>query len=796
MGLFSSKYVTTVNTAVSRAVDDALIISSAETGLIAALLVEQDDQLVENVLESLISSIGVKAGSMYSYAKKHYPVGLPSSKVSSVTDGKAVVLAVLKTLVSPNIVEKYYRFGPLNSLHYGWVTLVNTYEYSSVTNEIATLSAQVGYPCYLEDMVMVIKEASVTELNNGSLAQWGTAAKTGYTPRRAAMTGNLKELVPPTPFRLDPDAVEDYVIVKYVWAVPTPTVINGTTVTRNVIHEGSFNISVSALDPLQDYFHVKYLNGTQEGYWIYQLGAGTYPEIDSIFTAGVSTAGAFFPIVYFRQASNNMGTNKTTAEYKAAKRMMKTLGVDYQEIIDAVHENPGIADVEQAMMMFAVPANTQNSVEQKYLFDFFTKLYLAAGGVSIDAGWGIGNVTPRDNGSDNYAFNLVLSTLANIARNTPPKDIRIEIKDTRFNMALSCAGIYKRKSAGVIGAVNAYASTFTSENVTVTYTKKEIVGYTQAIGDNGGSPIYADVPYSDIKPVDVFVYKKQITNTVYEEIVVFDLKMTYYMWGGYTTVGDDLGNILLVPLDKAITAKYSIPDRELLYTRSLHYVFNSRTVQKVKWYQQGWFADLVTVVGIVLTVLSLGADGGFFANTAAVLAGKITIAAYVASLLVIAQYYVLILVASKVFVKVLGDELAMLIAIATTLYVGYQGMQTGSIKGAPWASELLALSNGLTTEANAVMGKAFKTLQSDYENLTSSIKERTEALDKANDLLNQRTLLRPEDIVYGQTPTEFYNTRIHSGNIGILGIDSIASFVDIALTLPKLNDTLEGRSYA
>ncbi len=51
-------------------------------------------------------------------------------------------------------------------------------------------------------------------------------------------------------------------------------------------------------------------------------------------------------------------------------------------------------------------------------------------------------------------------------------------------------------------------------------------------------------------------------------------------------------------------------------------------------------------------------------------------------------------------------------------------------------------------------------------------------------------------IVWGEAPNDLYNRTVHSGNIGMAGIEMIKSYVDVALTLPRLNNTVGDTFYA
>ena len=45
-------------------------------------------------------------------------------------------------------------------------------------------------------------------------------------------------------------------------------------------------------------------------------------------------------------------------------------------------------------------------------------------------------------------------------------------------------------------------------------------------------------------------------------------------------------------------------------------------------------------------------------------------------------------------------------------------------------------------------------------------------------------------IIWGEKPDDFYNRTVHSGNVGVLGLDAIESFCDIRLKLPEIQDTI------
>ena len=716
MGIFSSKYVTTVGTVVSRVIDNDKIIGAVKKGSLKAIL--QDGNLADHVLEEMVTGIGVKAERMYTYAENHYIHGLPSGEVYSSTQGRQQVEAVIEALEGQQVLMEYSNFGPANALHLGWLKLVNVHGYNQATNQIASLSAQKGKPVYLKNLVVVVPSNLVSTLDPSVLETWGTAASGGYTPEAPA---NELELAAATPYVVSTTATEMYVLATYVWKA-------STSIWGNVAEE-TLSLSIAEYPSDPDYFQAKYLVNGQAKYWIYQNDTGGYPALDAVFVDAPVENGNYFPFTYFRYNKQSTISDKTTQAYKTSKRLVKYLGIDYDLLADTIDENPDIADVEQAMMVFGVPAVSTNSIECRYLFDYFNAMHYAM------------EPTTSNSRLDAIAQRFLFSHTA--SKNS------VVIQDKQFKMAFGNDGISKRMVAGSIGTVGSYSSGYES----------------------------IDLPEH--------FYRHQVAPGLYEEVRVINLKMTYYVYGNYSTTGDETDAILLVPIDRSISSQYSMGDREILYSRSLHFVFNSRTVTKLKWYQTGVFQVILLIIAVVIAMY----DGGWTLSTVLSAAG---IQALVTTIIINIVVGELLKVAFKLFVKAFGADVAKIIAIVAILYGGYQAFKAGSISGAPWAKELLAVSSGLT---NAAMASDMADLMDEANAFRLFAEDKNELLEKANKLLSNSTALSPF-VVFGEAPEDFYNRTVHSGNIGILGINAISSYVDIALTLPTLNDSLGEEIYA
>lgn len=748
MGLFSRKTKVQVAATVARVYTDDLLPSSVKTGMLRALI--NDDNIIDHVLEDLVSGIGMRANRMYDYASKHYAHGLPRPMHFESTTGKDIVQGMIEYEVGGPINIEYYHYGHLNQLHFGWHNLTHFHGYDPQTNQLGNLSTNKGTPVYLKDMVVVVKEATLDEMHDGSLDLWGPSPNAGYTPERQDLTSSF--LRTHTPFRVDPLASGDYLLVSYVWLAET-----------GELQQESLTIPFDLPNAATgDFYQVMYTYQGTKGWWTYESGSGIYPTVDAIFEPEMDEEytgfANFFPITYFRHNGQSMDANRESPAYKTSTKMLGYLGMDYQSMIDAVNENPDVDQVEQAMMMMAVPANTENPLEIRYLFDFFNRARTASG---APPDW---SKTPTDlrilrgNGSE-----------INVA-----EEHSIILEDKKFKMALGYKAIFKRKRSGVIGPVGTYTHELGMEELVQkgihTVTNEEVLWRST---------------------VPTHTYRFQKTAGSYDEIMVHGLRMVYHIYGTYSDVGENDEPILMIPVDYTVTKEYAMPDREKLYARSLHYIFNSVVITKLKWYQTEGFKAILIIVMIVITIMTYGQTLKELA--AAIASGSAATAmAAIKAILIVVLKQLVVGVVLKLFVKAAGIKIAFIAAVIAAAMGFYQSMGWGEL-GATWAEGLLKVATNLANAVNDVMTEMLLDLKSEAEAFGLYVEEKTKLLEETNKLLETSNLLTPF-IFFGETPDQFYQRTVHSGNIGVMGIEAVASYVDMALTLPKLNETL-GEKY-
>lgn len=754
MGWFSSKKVTTVGTTVSRVIEDDQLPNSIEMGIFKGIFADDPDNgIVPHMLEEMFSSIAVRSERMYDWAKDNYVHGLPSGLMHGATQGRPEVQAVLDAIHGESVLLDYMQVGSPNNLHIGWMKLITDYGYDPVTNILGPLSAAKGHTVYLKDMVVTVPTVTGNQ-QPGAFTQWGSPAKAGYTAQRPAHGGPVGLLVAHSPVVVDALATEDYLNVTVTWSYMGTIVDGEDSHWGRIVTDESFKIFVTGYVDDADYFHAKF--STADGgihYWMYQAGLGTYPSLDEVFDDPPPSLGTFYPFGYFRFGETQENEDDTTEGYRDGKKLTKYLGMDFDAVCDAVAENPDIDDVEQAMLIMAVPANTTDPMERRYLFEFFDRLFSLSGAQFT-----------------NPVTSSIVSTLQgnpDLTRST------ITIADARFKMALTNSGIYKKRVAAKIGdgSVGQFDSGTRTEVVTNTYRDLQTNEMT-----------------TQLVNLVTHWYRRQVSHTICEEIQVVGLKMLYHIYGDYKATADDTDDILLIPIDKTISGAYTMPQREQLYARALHYVFNSMVVTKVKWYQQEWFADFMFVVSVLLIAYTLGTSAPWVALLTATTTAAVTAAAY--ALLIPILKGLILSYALKLIVKAIGGEIAIIIGVLVTAYLAYSSMQTGGVKGAPWGQQLLALGNGLVSAVKAHYADQMGDLLDEKKAFDIEAETKTGELEAAQALLETDSFLTPL-FIPGEKPAEYFSRTVHAGNVGAtIGLAAVTNYVSVALTLPTLDETM------
>ena len=768
MGLFSSKCVTIVGTSISRLVKDEDIADPLVQAVQTALF--QKGDLTDHILESTVNNLAFKADQSYRYGKHGYVFGLPSGKIYSNALGMPEMRQVLEQREGQPVTIDYLHYSSFNSIHAGWIYLIEHYGYNTLTNELTVLSAQKNKPVYLKDMVLEIPSIYKNTYNEDSLAVWGRPPNSGYLPTTEwHLSDDLAYLyrAPTLPQFLN--IPEERIKVTYLWVEENRNFRWGAkSFYERITHEESIYIPIPAHNPDANYFHVRYYVGSTPKYWTYEDNSGGYPVLDAVYTAGLAMMGDFYPNMYFRLAKTNPKNYANQAWYHSSKKMVKKIGLNFDDLVEKIHQNPDIKDVEQAILTLGVPPDSTDKDDLRYLFDFFEQLHLNGGG----------------NAPSNFVNGYLRKYFAGAGFNLGGPSQSIVIQDGAFKMTLLYQHTTLVRKAGQIGPIG---------TVTGGSGEYEINQNAEAYeGDTAKLRVAMQrVPY--------FVYRKQVGLNWYDEVTVVGLSMRYYVFENYFTTMADYNDdgvedkrVLLIPLDRSVIKRYPLGVKNRLITRNYHFVFNSRVVKKVKWYQRGFFRSLIKIVGIVITVVSL-ATGNFLAAAGAALATG----AYTTLILLILTEIVTYLVTTalfRLFVKAVGVDMAFLAAIFAAAYGLYDQISSGAKKLTAAAKDMLSLANGLVGGAQSVLKDMYESLQDDWTGFKKEMEEAWKTLEETRDTLFKDINLAPL-VILGESPDDYFRRTIHSGNIGTLLIEDTHNFVDRSLTLPSPYTTLGGLNY-
>lgn len=747
---FESEKVTTVGTAIVRLVEDKNIVDSTKMGVINGLVSNED--VVDHILEATVNNVAAKATSAYRYAKSNSPYGMPVGTFYGNSTGLEAVEAALTEIESKEVFIEYCRLGPMNKMHLAWQTLISTQGYNPDTNKLGVLSTQKGKDVYLEDMVLAMPKAKYDSYTKFVLEVWNKPANAGGIPgyRIDHDVAYLPYKASPTVIRTEAEAV--VVTYAYKTAVSYTGENSWNTYTTQEYTKDSFEFFLPAVEANSTYYQVKYVVNGMTKYWSYKVGSGTYLSIDSSVDSLGELNGEYFPNLYFRLKKTNPNNNKTSSTYKASEKYAKYLGINYSDLVDQIHDNPDITDVEQAFLTLGVPAETTDKVEIKYLYEYLDSQYQA--------------ITDPVGGKKFSPSKALMSFFDSSLQYT----YSVEIKDTAFKMQFLHNGIFKRRVIGSVGAKGSYATEIENR----TYSREVHYSYRE-ISDG---TYFVNIPYK------VFKYKKQVGINFYDELSLIQPVVKYFIYGKYDNiVGDEDKELILVPIDKSIVDPFPAQEKEYLITRSMHLVFNSRVVTEVKWYQQGWFADLLQIAAIVITVYSLfTGNGAGLAIASALQAGMYAVAI---NLIVTGLVrYIVVTEVFKLFVKAAGVDAAFLLAIAAVVAGAYDQIKAETLKLTATAKDFLTLASGLVKAGGVVLQSEFNDLLGEFKELDLLKDTKLQELKAAEDLLSPTQLLQPLTLL-GETPDSYYHRTVHSGNIGSAAIDDVHNFYQRSLMLPR-----------
>lgn len=109
----------------------------------------------------------------------------------------------------------------------------------------------------------------------------------------------------------------------------------------------------------------------------------------------------------------------------------------------------------------------------------------------------------------------------------------------------------------------------------------------------------------------------------------------------------------------------------------------------------------------------------------------------------------------------------------------------------PFAEHMLTISSSLMDGVNNAFTGKIEDIADEFSELNAEAFKVSELINKAQDLLATSTLLSPLTII-GEEPEDYYRRTMYSGNVGVAAINGVGNYVERALTLPTIAQTLAG----
>lgn len=820
MGLFSSKTKTYVSTSVNRIVEDKLVPNSTKSGILKAVL--KDTDLGKTIQMELNNSIAVRTDKMFRLGRDKYTYGIPTGEYRYSSRGIEPTLNVLSTLEGQEVVPIYFRYGESNYFHFATKWLLDNATYNIYTRKVVhnynpifgqskvingyVIGAELFFPenCTEDPSLEEVERIGLNVLGFNEELTEESEEEESNSSMFASVQNMWNYLRNDFEFKTAPGITEPTVSIIYQYENPQfkeESIYSGGGESNENnpkpkpprYLKDSFYVLMPPLDKIKDYIQVAYTTVAEPNkvrFWTYEVGSGVYPQLDEIANEppAEEILGTFYPRIYFRRDKTPINKDHHIDAYNTGSKVVKAIGINYDDISDSIHENPDIDDIEQAYLTLGVPINSSNQTDLRYLYEFYDAIHQAGVFVPINDG----GSTQRETGTvSGGMFASALMNLFNRQLNPHTANkfglpvINFSMKDGYFTSSLRCSGVYKRRVIGSIGKIGEYSSSIGRyEEFEQIETDPKLVWLKDFI--NSSKKLFG---------LSIRI-RKQISSRVYEEIQIDNPTSTQNIRGSHYTnasLEEDIEN-LLIPIDRNVARNFPLNKREELHSRGLHFVFNSFVQVKVKWYQQGWFKAILQIAAVVITIYSLGSSSYLTALASATTASAV--GAVILSIVMDMVIGFLIVQAGMFVLQSIDPQLlAMLAIIITVATLTYGYIQTGSPKGMPWAEHALKASSVLNAAAENNMKELYKDLADEYSEFLDELKLAEENLETGKDLLYNNNYLSPYTLM-GESPHEFYTRTIHAGNIGAHTLKAVNTYVDRALKLPTIDDTLGGTTNA
>jgi len=717
MGLFDSETKITVSAVTFNLIDKA----PNRMREAAAYALISGNNLVETVMSSMVNGFAYQAKQAYDYANEHYTLGLPNGEIQGlpIADHAAVKAAIDADYPGADSAVIYAFIGHLS----GEAALVEW------------LRNNRGYK--LGSSTITVHPFTLYSPQHGKLR----IDRTEYLSETHEIKIIYKEY-----YNLVSHYAEHYDIV------PAPVGL----VLGDLYCCAAFKLFNSSLGTYSE----------EEYYWFYRLADKTHEGI-TYDPVGFG-AYAYMPIVPLRRDNIDLtdASRSSTELFTTSKKLLKKMSLDFENLGDKINENPSVAQIDHAYVMFGIDIMTDKPASLRYLCEYFD--YLS----DVD----IFDKNDTANFWQEYT-KVKRNTNTFIFKRLDAEIPRIVIQDYGLDISITYGHITSVIYQGSIGPVG-------------TCTRQVILDKVKL-----STFMFADRSQ--------LILRQQINEHQYRCITVYIPRHVNSIYQGhgimstlYASSTDPENESFIIPLHYGIAKALPLKERNELYYDSCRLVLNSYEVQKIRWYQKNFFKGIFVFIAAVIAAWS--GQGWLVKLGMAIGAGAMAVAMFLLESIIIS---VVISIAAKLFVRMVGGELAIIIGIVVTIYAISRG-NMGSFQflgqTIPTAQSLIQMSSALISGSQDWINSELQTVQEESQQFAKEAEEKIDMLEEAQALLEMDIKLSPMamlattqpstqlDRTLIETPDEFFNRTIHAGNIGVLTLDVVENYAKIMLNLPEV----------
>jgi hypothetical protein len=372
-------------------------------------------------------------------------------------------------------------------------------------------------------------------------------------------------------------------------------------------------------------------------YWLYNPNTNQYPIGNPNSKA---TNFEMFPIVMMRNAKFNINQYQasgrpasiTEKRYKQTEKMLKSIGVDIDDMIEGYSDNPDIDSIQDAFFILGVSPSDNHPIVSRTLYEMFDAIYDTAPPADINTSysmsikenpynaaivWNTGDVSTYNGtiysgaiaGDCNHVIRKFTTTT-----NTYLVQVVTALDSNRWNPRVSVQ-TYNQIETVLDGVVTnteiTNARSFTtyrstdSEGNTITYT----IGTTKTLSKTESSS------------EDGMRIQKQLTKNTYRRIDIRNFHVVSIIRGDGFSSGNDLpldSKDLVIPLPIPVVARLTLMEKTALLGRAVHLIFYAVQHTHLEWYETEKFSKalqvamivIMVVVTVVVTVVTWGSGTG------------------------------------------------------------------------------------------------------------------------------------------------------------------------------------------